>query len=382
MASPSNPAKAKGPRPPGNPVVYSDINIEKWSIFSTQKHRGQRVITRKVTLPGGVVETHKVTVGELLMKDRKETLTVAEAKVFYSLLHLWRSRHEENPDGLVHTSLNNLFNTIVDAGNKTKNTRRGNWSKAWIEEKIKKLVGILILYEFSYKNKDGSYRKMESFSLLQNADIFERKPNDVKSKFFDFSKFTIHPVIVKSILEKNVKPMRPDVLLQLQGEISIILYRFLDVVLFDKAQYERNVVDLAAELGFGASRRNNLLHQLREACAELEGKDLSHGRLDSCTVEKTADKRNWKFVAVKGRQRPALPIAEASGSTRIPDPDAVEETALLAIFDGLSPEEKQNIQTSADEIFRTKYRLGGELTRRYAILDALRERGVEGEKAQ
>jgi hypothetical protein len=54
----------------------------------------------------------------------------------------------------------------------------------------------------------------------------------------------------------------------------------------------------------------------------------------------------------------------------------------LAIFDGLSPEEKQNIQTSADEIFRTKYRLGGELTRRYAILDALRERDVEGEKAQ
>lgn len=342
--------------------------------------KGVRELKRTFINEEGMNVAQKVTIG---LKDATETLTTTEGKMYYLFLQLW-DQQGRRPDGNTFSSLHRLFNNLMTSeGPKPKQTRRGNWSKVWFLDHLKRMMSVPIVYEQSYKNKDGTYRKYESFTLISSADVFERNftihPNQ---KFFDFSRFTLHPVIVRSLTEKNIKLVRADVLLTLRGELSIILYRFLELVLFDKPDYERNIVDLAKELDFGAARTDHLLHQFRDACAELEGKDLSHGRIDVCEVKKTVDKRNWKIVVRKGRQRPAIPSAEMPPTTITHNPDAAEETTLLAIFDSFSDDEKQKVKANADEIFQAKYGIGGERTRRYALLDAIVAYDTERKKTE
>ena len=178
-------------------------------------------------------------------------------------------------------------------------------------------------------------------------------------------------MIVKSILGHKIKPLRLDVIIQLKKEISVILYRFLDLILFDKVQYERNIEQLAEELGFGASLRKNLLKQLRAACLELTGKDLSAGRIESCQIEKTVNGKDWKLIVRKGKQVLSL------NSTQSIEPETStidqEERDLLVYHQSLSQEEQAKLATIAEEIVRSKYRFGGSLSQRFALLDALRD---------
>lgn len=332
-----------------------------------------RVLKRETTIPDGSGLKQTVKIG---LENSTENLTTGEAKLFYIFLDFWEKQGSKK-DGVVYTSLHKLFNTLatVDGEPRPKTTRHGNWSKAWLSKKLRRMISVPIVYEFAYKNKDGTYRKSESCTLLSNTDVYERKLISQHQKFFDFSHFTIHPVIVRSLLEDNTKPVRLDVLLRLRGETAVILYRFLDLILFDKAQYERNIVELAKELDFGASRRNDLLRQLRQACEELEGKDLSSGRIEFCRVGKTESGRGWKLIVRKGKQRPALSVASPAVAA-VPSSDfdraAAEGEPLMDYLETLPVEEQAKIKSSGDEIFRTKYGIGGDLTRRLALLDAIR----------
>jgi hypothetical protein len=69
-----------------------------------------------------------------------------------------------------------------------------------------------------------------------------------------------------------------------------------------------------------------------------------------------------------------LPAAGAAPAASVPDPEAAEDASLMTLFEGLSSEEKTKVQSDADEIFSSKYRMGGERTRHFALLDALRAR--------
>jgi len=354
-------------------IVRSDINLEKWSIFTTQRRHGLRVLKRGTTLEDGTNLTQSVSIGGKGMVD---TLTAEDGKIFYLLLDMWE-KGGRNPSGTVHSSINRILNSLISSsdGSTPKLTRRGNWSKAWFEKKVKKLLSIPLVYEWAYRNKDGSWRTYESLTLLSSADIFERRFRSLKKQgFFDFSSFTIHPVIIKSIRERNIKPIRLDVILRLKKEISVILYRFLDLILFDKAHYERDVDDLAKELDFGASRRKDLLKQLREACAELQGNDLSTGSIHYCRVEKRVDVPGWKLTVHKSKRKtlpdPAeIPVGDGDIVTR-------EFQESQTLYGTLTKEEQAEVNALKDDVVRYKYGgFGGEFTQKLAFIEAVKQFG-------
>ncbi len=361
-------------------LIRSDLNLEKWSLFATRGNRGMRVLRREKLLPGERKIAQQVTIG---LKGSKEVLTTEEGKLFYLFVDMWEKRGR-NPNGLIYSSINKILNDLISRkeGTKPKNVRRGGWSKKWLMEKIKKMLSVPIVYESAYENKDGTIRSIESFTLLSKADVFDRKISPNQS-YFDFSSFVIHPVIVKSILEKHVKPIRLDVIVELKMEISVVLYRFLDLVMADKVQFERDIIKLAESLGFPASRRDNLIRKLRDCCVELEGKDLTTGRIGYCRVEEMANKNGWKLVVKKVRQTAALTKKNDKAPAVVGTSEVSDDELWLSLYEKMSEEKRKAVNADAIKIYELKYAgYGGEFTRHMALLDAIKALPVEDNSSE
>ena len=349
-------------------IVPSDINLEKWNIFGTKNSRGLRILKREFQL-NGKKQIQMVRVG---LEGSTQTLTAEEAKIFYLLLDLW-DKNGRSAEGTVYGSFRQIFgrlqgHTALPAGQKK---RYGTWQRKWFSEKLNRLMSIPIVFEAAYRNKDGTTRDLESFTLLSKATLFERnKASNTKQLYFDLSHFTIHPVIVKSILEKNMKPILVNVVTGLKKDLSIILYRHLDIIMADKTHFERMVDDLKEEFGLVIARKDNVLRELRECCAELEGVDVTTGRIIYCRVEKAVDGRNWKVVVRKGKQLPQLPAKLSTEGSVV----SREEEELMEFYRTLDPEKRVLIDSRRDTIVTSRYHgFDGVVTQEAALLDAIRE---------
>lgn len=279
-------------------LVRNDLNLEKWNLFSTRvQHNKERTLSRVYTSEDDISINQKVTIGLF----NKHSLTITEGKIFYLLIDMW-AKHGKNPDGVVTTSINKLLNHLH--ANQVIKMRYGSTAKKWLDEKLRIMIGVPMVFESAYKNKDGSFRAKESFTLLKKVEMFDRKLSKInkKDEYSGLSQFVIHPVIIESILQKNIKPVRLDVILSFKMEISVILYRWLDLVIADKYEIEHTLKKLKEELDFGPERYDSFIATVRQAAEELEGKDLTTGRINYCRIEKTVSGDDWKIVVRKGKQ--------------------------------------------------------------------------------
>jgi len=350
-------------------IVRSDLNLEKWNIFGTQRSRGQRVIKRVIPSMDGGTITQTVSIG---LKGSSETLTAEDAKIFYLMLYHW-DKNGRNPDGVIHGSFRSIFRDYKNYKGDDSSPNYGNYEKQWFRKKLQKLMSIPVVYENAYQEKDGTRRDVVSFTLIKNASLFTRKREfNPKQMYFDLSHFTIHEVIVNSILNQHVKPILLDVITKLKGELSVILYRHLDLIMADKAQFSRKLDEFQKDFEIGASRADNFLKQMRLACKELEGQNITTGRLESCRIERTEDGRQWKMVIKKGKRLEALPTPAVADA---PEDDELELTRWLASADTAT---HQAVHALRDEIFKTTYSgMGGDFTKNIALLDAIRKYRAE-----
>lgn len=359
-------AKTEIEKPTG--LVRSDLNLEKWNIFTTRMKQGYRVLKRESTLADGSVQIQVVKIG---LKGATESLTTEEALIFYAVLDLWEVQGRP-ADGIVRTTYGHLLNRLIQKGE----TRRGTWSKEWLKEKLSVMRRIPIEFGF-FGRKDGSAEMNVSFTLFSDSLLWGRDEAKEKTRS-GLSYIKIHPTIVKNLLEHHVKPVRFDVLVTLKKDISRILYRYLDLMLFDKTCFERDIRELAVELDIGAERFDNLLAQFRCAFAELEGKELSNGRLEICRLGRRADGVGWKLIARKGKQVTAPPTLEgrptADDDTALVVGEEVRERELLAFYESMSERGRAEIEARKTEIIKTKFAgWFSDMTEKMARLDALEE---------
>jgi len=138
---------------------------------------------------------------------------------------------------------------------------------------------------------------------MKQAKIFERDKSKLNQPYLDLSWFVIHPTIIQALLEYNTKPLRYDVIKRLNSATAFELYRWLDLVMADKYELSHNIDErLAKDIGLEHVRPNALIMQIRKACEEIEGKDITTGKITYCKVEKPIDSVRWKLVVKKGKQ--------------------------------------------------------------------------------
>ncbi|MFB6273895.1 MAG: hypothetical protein ABEL51_13475 [Salinibacter sp.] len=294
-------------------IIRPDLNIERWQIFATSQFKGaSRVLERG---------NSKVAIGRV--KDGKEpdgyrevgVLRIPEMKCFYALVELWEGAGKPS-NANVEFSLHEIARILGLS-----------WSGrtfALIEEWLDRLKKIPIDWINAYYQKDMEVTEsvLQSFTILNDLVIFKRSVSGQLS--LALSSFRFHERIVRNLLDRNTKPLRLDQILALEKEISILLYRHLDLVMADKGHYERTAAGLLTDdlqlVGSRYRYPSRRAQVLAPAFDELEGLELSTGVLTGARLERTADGRDWKGVFEK---RPS----EASTGQRRGQKLSAEQTA-------------------------------------------------------
>lgn len=351
-------------------LVRSDLNLEKWNIFSSRRPKksatgivldGFRVLKRVVKNDDGTTSELVVEVGT---KGNERYLTSSDAKLFYLLLDIWENQGRPS-SGVITTTANYLLKNIVTRRADSKKGAFGARDKKWLYGLLDNMNHIPITFrEKTYETHDGLL-KQETILLIKSFNMYFKR-NSTPQTEFGITTITLDQAVVDSIKNKNVKPVRKDVLISLKKEISVILYRYLDLMLSKRADFERDVFDLSSELEFNVKHRFHILEDFREACAELTNKDLSTGRIVYCGVEKREHNMGWKLVVRKGKQSFNLGLENGE-----PNQKEDNDKVILQMFETLSDDDKKTVLKDAEVIRRERYNSSqDEVTKNFSLIDA------------
>jgi len=345
-------------------ITHSELNIERWPIFSTLAHTRWQGKSREIIREqqiGEEIVKQKIVIHYV---DRIGTLGAAEYKLFQFVVY--KLLKQNSKDGIYRFTLRDLIRELTDV------EKPGARHYEQVIKSMMRCRSVLIDFENSFRNKRGEIVTFkEPITLFSSLKIFERKKDVIKSdqEYFGFSEIEIHPVIWQSIKEKNIKPLRFDVIKKLNSDVSVLLYKHLDLVMFDKKTYERDIVELAEDVGITEKRTREIRKRLLKAAKELEGKELTSGRIKKIEIVKSETGSGWKIRVEKGKH-----IKDSEQQQQID-----ERGYWLNVYNNLSAEEKAEVDKYVDEQMKRFYELtgrdGGDIYRELVIIEYLKEKG-------
>jgi hypothetical protein len=299
MKSPK--AKKEQPQLPALPErIRPELNIEKWSIWQPANSRTPlraKFFEREIEIADGRRVIAKLKIG---FTD-EGTLTTDEQRVYYALVKLWEE-HGRN-EGFTPVSLYRLVKILGKpwGGKDRKRLRRA----------LMRLRVTPLVWEKSYIDavKDTRLDLLHPFTIIDDLKIARRKEKG--EEVSEVGYFRFHEAILKNLLADYTKPVLIDVVLSFKSEIAQILYTHLDLILSDKASYERRTKELFEDLGLEgetyryASKRKE---KLEPALKELQGKSLTTGAIATAKLEPTKDGADLKLVVRKGKAKAELTL--------------------------------------------------------------------------
>jgi len=297
-----------------------EINIEKHADFifapahSPNAHKSRSRSWVEI-LPDG----SKVKASVLIESVRGRTLTTKTRKVYLALQQIREDKGWNNEEK-THFS---LYEISKIAGLKWA----GKKSSKDIRNELLQLRIVPFIWQYSFTDKDGhKVQALDTFNVLDHLKIYEKRDRKTDELFVSLSNFRFNEEIRKNLKANKTKPTNT-IALKIRGEIASVLYARLDIVLADKTRYERTTAGLFEDLRlegikyrYPSARKQNLT----KAIQELDGLPISTGTL-SLSLEKTANGKDWKLVAVKkplsgGKPRALIPqiVTDANPPEAIP----------------------------------------------------------------
>lgn len=318
---------------PHRELVRSDLNLEKWEIFGTNKYKGK---SREIIRNTRNKET-KVIIGRTEQGIETGILTAHDGKVFYGLLKLWEKAGKPDTKPVQFT--------IGQLAAELK-LPDGSWVYKSIKKHLFNLQQIPITFVESYKANGGRDTLTVGFHLIDSLAVFERNRDNPDQKYFAFSTFKFNGDIINSIKSGYIKPLRLDILKQLKSEIAFIIYRYIDIVMFDKVNYEVDLITLSDICGLSKQHPIRKTKQVvNKALKEINGKDLTSGRVITAEIQPSKTTSGWKCVFMKGPQSIKIPanLTLDTTATRQKEEDDLE------YFNSLNSEIKARIKNQAEQ---------------------------------
>lgn len=284
--------------------IRSELNIEKWpAIWQPAKSKNKpsvRVMEREVTAPDGNRIVSRVEVGYTQLG----TLSTEEQKMLYVLIRLWEDSGK--PDTQVFFSSRGLARMLKKKGWGT------NVIQA-ITKSLRKLRTIPIEWINSYydQTKQGAVVvDRRPFTLLGDLRVVERRQDGAVNSSLGYFKFDDH--VLTNLQLNYTKPVCIEEFFKLKSEIAQLIYSHIDLMLFDKARYERRTRELFDDLGLKNAEYNHMYERRRaieKALKELVGIRLSSGVLKGADIEKTSDGKDYKVWFSKTAVASRLEVA-------------------------------------------------------------------------
>lgn len=285
--------------------IRPELNLEKWSIWqpaNSRKPLKARIIEREIALPNGSKVNARVEVGY----TQRGTLTTEDQKTYYALVKYWEGRGRS--DTFTVFSLRQL--------SKILKKKWGTNALEALTESLARLYATPFFWTNSYFDSTTKETKneLEGFRILDNLKIIHTSSDGHITREAGYFKF--NDFILRNLLVNHTKPLFLDVVLNFKSEIAQLLYVHLDLMLANKSQYERRTKELFDDLGLEGkaysknSKRNQVL---RKALQELQGVEITTGRISSATLERTKDGKEYKVIFRKdSRVHKAASVAEES----------------------------------------------------------------------
>jgi hypothetical protein len=292
--------------------IRPEKNIEKWPIWHPANARTgppqERVFERKILLPDGSRVTAKLTVAP----TTKGNLTTRDQRVYYALNKQWRERGESTT--FTPFSKQRLAKLLGMPWNQS--TRES------LDGSLYRLRGTFFIWEHAFEDKATGrvLSRLDTFNLLSDLKITRTSDDGKVNREVGYFRF--HDAILKNLLANHTKPVFFDVVLSFRSEIAQLLYTHLDLILADKASFERRTKELFEDLGLEGSAYKNLSNRkqkLEPALKELEGKPITTGTIVKAALEPTKDGKDFKLVIRKGRAGKSI-VAHSEPSSVVPLP--------------------------------------------------------------
>ena len=182
------------------------------------------------------------------------------------------------------------------------------------------------------------------FTILNELRMVERKQDGTVNAALGYFKFD--DSILSNLKLNYTKPVYIDQLLLLRSEIAQLLYVHVDLMLFDKMKYERKSRELFDDLGLKNAEYQHMYERrraLEKAIKELQGVRLSRGVLQSATLEKTKDRKDYKIVFAKTQSAPSI-------ETPVVDEGSMPHAVPVVIND--YSQRKDKLQVEAEDLVR------------------------------
>ena len=311
-------------------VIRAELNIEKWPLFTTSSFKGKsKEFTRMVKLANGNIETRKVVIGKI-NNTEVGVFRIFDFKGFCALIKLWENQGRPKDRGVTFS-----FHQIAEI----LGLSWGGKTFAEIKAMLMRLRKIPIDWTNSFYNREKKETEnlIESFTILSDLKIYEKSKGGGQMTLF-FSSYAFDKRLLGNLLANYSKPLLLDNVLKFKREISILLYRHIDLIMNDKPRFERKTKELLADLDIPAisypypAQRKKLFEPILK---ELEGVEISSGVITKAALERTKDRKDYKVVFEK------QPKDEKTLALILPEveEEVIEETSLLGELTkrGISP---------------------------------------------
>ena len=303
-------------------IIRAELNIEKWPLFTTSSFKGKsKEFTRVVKLANGDIETRKVVIGKI-NNTEVGVFRIFDFKGFCALIKLWENQGRPADKGVTF-SLKDIAEILsLSWGGKTFSE---------IKAMLMRLRKIPIDWTNSFYNREKKQNEslIESFTILSDLKIFEKSKAGGQMTLF-FSSYAFDKRLLGNLLANYSKPLLLDNVLKFKREISILLYRHIDLLMNDKMHFERKTKELLADLDIPQSsyphpsQRKKLFDPILK---ELEGVEISSGIISRAVLERTKDREDYKVVFDK---QPKSESPEVRGRVQVLEEETIDTTSLLA----------------------------------------------------
>jgi hypothetical protein len=299
--------------------IRAELNLEQWSIWlpsNSNREAKPRVLRREIVTPTG----DKVIAEVEIATSRRGTLTTEDQKTYYALVE----HHQKNrrPDNIAYFSLRGLSKSLAK-----------KWGSRTIEtltDSLTRLRANTIVWRNSYLDSETgkAHETLDFFNIITDLKIITTKQGGHTTRAEGY--FKLNDSIIANLERNHTKPVLLDVVLGFKSEVAQILYTQLDRILSrDITTYEKRTKELFEDIGLEGKKyaypagRKQLLEP---AIAELENAPLSNGAtIASVTLQKTADGKDYKLVAKRGRARAKNATAAPRSSESQENPHSKEE---------------------------------------------------------
>lgn len=273
-------------------ITRPDVNIGKWAglLFSSPWAKDLFEV-RKIVINTNDDSEASITI--VPAKDKKRPTTTTY-RVFLALIQIWEQSGKP-PNGKFKFSARQLAHVL-------KWRWAGRDTAERLQEQLSILNGTTIDWARSFYSGNELDVFNEEMSLIDAKSYLRREKMDKREFFFGQHTVRFNADLVENMLNGKTKPVNYNAFISIRNEGAATLYNLLDNFLARKNKWERRSLALITQdLEFSGERykeRRHRLVKLKEFVRELDGKELSSGRL-SLSYEKTADGEDYKLVARK-----------------------------------------------------------------------------------